>query len=224
MAQSQQNQHNGYGIDGIEHGNGNAQNHAQSQVAHEKREKGNDIHPLFVGNLPEQGGKILGNGVDEPYAGGQTRQGEDSRQQHRAGSTEDLVDDAPQGPGTVFLNVVDPGAAHPHVRQHDIDQSQDGAGQHARQDGVAHSILLFRQAEGAQGGGDDQAEVQSGNGVHGVVALGKALEQGGTVVAFLGGSDLNLSPEQKADEEQRQQGQKGRREHPANPIYQFTRV
>ena len=71
--------------------------------------------------------------------------------------TEQLVDDAPQGPCAVFLNGIDSGAAHPHVGQHGIHQRQNGSGEDTCQNGVPHPIPLFRHAEGTQRGSNDQS-------------------------------------------------------------------
>ena len=92
VTQSQQDQHNGYGINGVQDGDGNAQDHAQPQIAHEEREKRNDIHPRPIGNFPEKGGKILRNGIDKPNAGGQAGQRKDGRQQHCPGAAKHLID------------------------------------------------------------------------------------------------------------------------------------
>ena len=224
VAQSQQNQHNRHGINGVQDGDGNAQNHAQPQIAHQKREKRDDIHPRPIGNFPEKGGKILRNGVDQAYAGGQAGQREDGRQQHRTGAAKHLIDDAPQRPRAVLLNRVNAGAAHAHVGQHCIHHRQNRPGQHARQNRVAHFVFLLRQAERPQGRGDHQPKIQGGNGVHGVVALGEALEQRRLPVSLLRRRDVSLSPEQEADEQQRQQCQQRRGKSPADPIDQLSGV
>ncbi len=44
-------------------------------------------------------------------------------------------------------------------------------------------------------------EVQGGDGVHGLVALGKALQEGGNIIGRLGRGHVHLSPEQKANEQ-----------------------
>ena len=224
VTQSQQDQHNGYGINGVQDGDGNAQDHAQPQIAHEEREKRDDIHPRPIGDLPEKGGEILRNGVDQSDAGGQAGQREDGRQQHCPGAAKHLIDDAPQRPRAVFLNRVNAGAAHAHVGQHGIHHRQNRPGQHPRQNRIAHLVLFLRQAEGSQRRGDHQPEIQCGNGVHGVVALGKALEQRRLLIAPLCRRDAGLSPEQEADEQQRQKRQQRRGQPPADAVNQLSGI
>ena len=162
--------------------------------------------------------------MDQAHAGGQTRQGENRRQQHRPGAAEHLVDDAPQGPGPVLLKLINPGAAHAHVGQHGVYQRQNRSGQKPRQNRVAHSLPLFHQPERSQGGGDHQAKIQCGNGVHGVVALGKTFQQGCGGIALPGLGHLGLAPEQKAYKQQHQQTQHGRGQPPADAVHQLSRV
>ena len=223
VTQSQQDQHNGYWINGVQDGDGNAQDHAQPQIAHEEREKRNDIHPRPIGDFPEKCRKVLRNGVDKSDAGGQAGQREDGRQQHGSRRTEQLVDDAPQGPCAVFLNGIDSGAAHPHVGQHGIHQRQNGSGEDTCQNGVPHPIALFRHAEGTQRGSNDQSEVQGGDGIHGLIALGKALQEGGGVIGRLGRGHVHLSPEQKANEQEHQQHQQTGGQEVADAVHQLSR-
>ena len=94
VAQTQKDQHNGDRIDGVEHGDGDAEDHVKTQIADEEREKNDDEYPLAVGDSFEQGGKVLGDGVNKTYACGQAGKGEDGGQQNCAGVSEELVDDA----------------------------------------------------------------------------------------------------------------------------------
>ena len=224
MAQPQQDQNDCHGVNCVQHRDGDTEDHAQAQIAHQEGEKCNDIGPGAVGNLLEKHGKILRNGVDQAHTGGQTGQGEDGSQQHGTDAAEHLVDDAAQRPGTVFLNFIDPGAAHSHIGQHGIHQGQDGTGQQACQNCIAHFVPLLLQAKGPQGRGDHQAEIQCGNGIHGVIALGKALEQRRVGVALLRRRNLGFAPEQEADKQQRQQHQQHRRKAPTDAVYQLAGV
>ena len=224
MAQPQQDQNDCHGVNCVQHRDGDTEDHAQAQIAHQEGKKCNDINPGAVGNLLEKHEKILRNRVDQAHAGGQACQGEDSGQQHGAGGAEHLVDDAAQRPGAVFLNFIDPGAAHSHIGQHGIHNSQDGPGQQARQNCIAHFVPLLLQAKASQGGGNHQAEIQCGNGVHGVIALGKALEQRCVGIVFLGQRNLLFPPEQEADKQQRQQHQQHRRKATTDAVYQLAGV
>ena len=198
VAQSQQDQHNGHRVDGIQYRHGDAQNHVQPQVANQQGEERNDKNPGAVGNPCKKGGKILRNGIDQTDTGRQTRQSENRRQKHCACAAEHLVDDAPQSPRAVVLKRINTGAAHSHVGQHGVYQRQNHSGQKPCQNRIAHSVPLFPQAEGCQGGGDHQSEIQCGNGVHGIVTLGKALQQRCGCIAILGLGNLRLSPEHEA--------------------------
>ena len=224
MAQAQQNQQNGHRVNGVEDGNGDFQDGGQAQVADEKRPGGDAVDPLPVAEEPEQGRKILRNGVDEPHAGGQAGQGKDGRQQHGAGRTEQLIDDAPEGPGAVFLDRIDPGGTHSHIAQGQVYQRQDASGQQSRPDRMAQLVPLFGKAEIGQCSGDDQTEIQGGDGVHGLIALRKAPEQGGRSVRTLRSGEGPLSPEQEADKEKQQQEQQGRGQEIADALHQFPRI
>ncbi len=57
MRQSQQNQHDGNRIDGVEHGNGNAENGVQPQIAHQEGKACDDEYPLAIGQLTKERGK-----------------------------------------------------------------------------------------------------------------------------------------------------------------------
>lgn len=91
------------------------------------------------------------------------------------------------------------------------------------QNGVPHPIALFRHAEGTQRGGDHQSKVQGGDGVHGLVALGKALQEGGGVIGRLGRGHVHLSPEQKANEQKYQQHQQTGGQEVADAVHQLPR-
>ena len=53
---------------------------AHKVIADEEGEAGNNVHPAPVADLLPQSGKILGNGVDKTYAGGQAGKGKDGCQ------------------------------------------------------------------------------------------------------------------------------------------------
>ena len=72
---------------------------------------------------------------------------------------------------------------------------------------MAQLVPLFRKAEIGQRSGDDQTEIQGGDGVHGLIALRKAPEQRGRSVRTLRSGEGPLSPEQEADKEKQQQEQ-----------------
>lgn len=80
---------------------------------------------------------------------------------------------------------------------------------------MAHFILFLRQAKSAQGGGDHQAEIEGGDGVHGLIPLGKALEQGSGGIRLPGGGHMDLAPEQEAHKQHQQKDQQAGRERAA---------
>ena len=56
---------------------------------------------------------------------------------------------------------------------------------------MAHFFALFLQTEAAERRSNDKAEVQSRNGVHGLIAVGKTLEKGCGGVIMLRRGDMD---------------------------------
>ena len=131
--------------------------------------------------------------------------------------------DAPQRPRAVLLDGINAAAAHTHIGQHHIHQRQDRACQQPSQAGIAQAIALFTQPEAAQRGRNDQAEVQRRDGIHGLIALGKALQEGRGLIGRLRSGNLHLPTRQKADKQEHQQRQQAWRQHMADAANQLAR-
>ena len=69
---------------------------------------------------------------------------------------------------------------------------------------MTDGVLFIREAEGTQGGSNDQTEIQGGDGVHGLVAVGETLQEGHILVKKLGIGHIHLTTEQETEEEEAQ--------------------
>lgn len=80
---------------------------------------------------------------------------------------------------------------------------------------MANKVLFLFKSECAERGGDYKAEVEGGDGVHGLIPLGKALEQRGGGIALQWRGHADLSPEQEAHKQHQQKDQQAGRERAA---------
>lgn len=91
----------------------------------------------------------------------------------------------PNRAGTILVSTTAPLAApgkpsgqRSHVGQHGIDGQKHGAGDPAGPDRTLHHVLLPLHSHGTDIQGNDDAEDQGGNGVHGLVAVQEAFRHG----------------------------------------------
>ncbi len=123
--------------------------------------------------------------------------------------------------GAVFPDGVDAGTLHAHVGQDHVHHGEDAACNETADHGVVDHAFLFLHTEGSQCGGNDQSKVQRSNGIHGLIAVHKALHEGGLLIGGLsrGNGSLALVHEE-AEEHHDQHQQRGGQEF-AHPLHQF---
>ena len=222
MGQSHHDQNDGYRVDHVQNRHRDGENGVQTLVAHQEGECRDAKGELTIADFGEQRGEILGDGSDQTHTSGQAGKGEDGGQEQGAGLSEQLLHDAAECPGTVILQSVDGRAFHAHEREHGVDQGQDHPGGNAGLHSVAHDIFFLLHLQGAQGGGDDQTEIQCGDGIHGVIAFQESGDQSVVLVSGLGRGHLRLSAEQEGEKQEGQERQQTGGQEFADAVHQFV--
>ena len=224
IAQTQYDQHNGNGIDRIEDGHRNAQDRIKTLIADRKGKDRDAQYKFVVADALKQGGKILGDRVDQTYAGRQTSEGKDRRQQNGAKLAEKLIYDLAQRPCAVFLDGINTAGLHAHIGKHYIHRCQNGACGNTRKNRMFDNAAFFLYAEIFQSNGDHKAEVKGGNGVHCLITFAETFQKGGGLICRLRLCHPVYTFDHKADKQKDDQSKQCGRQKATDTVYQFAGV
>ena len=158
---------------------------------------------MAVGKLCRQGRKILRDGSDKSNAGREACERKNSSQQDSAGIAEQLMDDAAERPGAVFLNWKYAGRAHSHVCQDKVDAGEDSSGKNTGHRRIFHHAFFLFDSEAFDGCSYDKTEIQSGDSIHRQITFEKAFYKRGGTVAFCSGSNVNRTAGQEAEKQEK---------------------
>ena len=225
-AEGQKNQYDGQRIKEHQHRHGIGDDGVQSQIGDQKGQDTEADGPDPVGRTS---GKQLHKGF--PAAGDQSHRrfqaghSDGNRQDRRAGPSEIMLRDLCQRLASVGRHIEQPpalGAHHGHQR---IDQSHQKGTEKSRQHCIFCHFLRFFHTQAADGMNHDNTESQSGQSIHGVIALQKAGEKCLRLVST-GRSNLGNRSQRRDQRPQNQNGkkdQKQRIQHLSDPGENFSR-
>ena len=163
--------------------------------------------------------EIFADAGDEPHAGVEAGDDEDGPQQHLPHPAKQGVGQQGEGlSARLAAGESRPGNAA-DVGEHGIDKAEEPGGHEPGPDGALFHLPGVCDAQRLDVQGDDEAEVESGQGVHGLVAVQDALRCGqGGVSRCRGAVACRRRAEQTPGKQQQDEGQQGRAEHPAQPL------
>ena len=122
--------------------------------------------------------EIFADAGDEPHAGVEAGDDEDGPQQHLPHPAKEGIGQPGQGlSARLAAGESRPGNAA-DVGEHGIDKAEEPGGHEPGPDGALFHLPGVCDAQRLDVQGDDEAEVESGQGVHGLVAVQDALRCG----------------------------------------------
>ena len=175
MGKPQRDEHDGHRVDGAEDGHRDGQDGVQPGDGNKEADHREDDHPGPVGDFGPLQAEVFAAAAEQTDAGVQAGDHEDQAEQGGARRAVHPAHQVGEHARAVGI-IVEAAAAHrADVSQRRVDHKQHRTGDPARADGVAHHRFFIGHAPVLDVQRDDDAEVQGGNGVHGLVAVHKAL-------------------------------------------------
>ena len=224
--EGQQDQGDGQGIEEHQHGHGVADDGAQAQVGKDEGHEAEHDGPDPVrGPLGEEADEGLATAGDEGHGGFQAGQGDGGGQDQQTHAAQVVLGDLGQGDAAVFGGGEQAAALRPHDGDGQIDDGHEQAAENAGANGAAGHVLRFLHPQALDDLHHDDAEGQTGQGVHGVVALQKARQEGlgGVVPHGLHRGDGRAGGDQSNDQQDAQEEQEAGVQNFTDPGQNFSR-
>ena len=219
-----QDQHDGCGINGVQHWSGQPDDGSKAEVRYQHTGHSKKSGKGRVGDAGQKLMKILPHAGDQAHAGVEACDHKNGRNEHKARPAEQLLCQSGEHLGTggkarVYCSGLGTGMA-----QHGINGQQQSARQKSGPDGAALHGAALCDAPGPDVQRDDRAKVQPGQSVHGLVAVQNALHGGQRGVfcagrAVVRGQRVGQTPGKQHHDEQNQAGA----EDAAQPVGELFR-
>ena len=214
-------------IDQHEHGNGVFDDGAQADVGdregeHRKQNGPSLIGNFAVGHLDER----LGAGGDKADGGLETGEGDRDCEDDLADAAEIVTCDLREGDAAVFGGFKQAARLRTHQDGEDINDSHEDAGQHAGAEHVDGDRVVAVDTHAADDVDDDDAEGETGDGVHCAVTLNKRGEEGAGLCGIgRGGFDRrngSAGMQQRCDDKDGEENEEDRVDDLADPDRDFA--
>ena len=173
-----QDQHDGCGINGVQHRSGQPDDGSKAEVRYQHTGHSKKSCDGRVGDAGQQLVEILPHAGDQAHAGVETGNDKDGRNEHKARPAEQLLCQSGEHLGTGGKARIHRAGLGPGVAQHGVDHQQQPACNKTGPDGAALHGAALCDTPGADVQGDDRAKIQPGQRVHGLVAVQDALHSG----------------------------------------------
>ena len=170
-----QDQHDGCGINGVQHRSGQPDDGSKAEVRYQHTGHSKKSGKGRVGDAGQKLMKILTHAGDQAHAGVEACDHKNGRNEHKARPAEQLLCQSGEHLGTGGKTGHGGTGQRSGVPQHGIDRQQQPACHKTGTDGTALHVLLPGNALRPDVHGDDRAKVQCGKGVHGLVTVQYAL-------------------------------------------------
>ena len=173
-----QDQHDGCGINGVQHRSGQPDDGSKAEVRYQHTGHSKKSGKGRVGDAGQKLMKILTHAGDQAHAGVEACDHKNGRNKHKARPTEQRLCQSGEHLGTGGKARIHRAGLGPGVAQHGVDHQHQPACNKTGPDGAALHGTAFCDTPGADVQGNDRAKIQPGQRVHGLVAVQDALHSG----------------------------------------------
>ena len=192
-------------------------------IGHQQAEHAEGNHHRAIGQR-QQLAEELAAGGQQAHRGGQASQGDDHCQQYAAGGTKGVLHVVGKDLHAVLRLAGNALAGGAEIKQCEIDQRQPHGGNHPGADRIAGDQRFVADPAITDGGGNHNAEHQGTEGVHGQVALQKALHQRCALVGRGRRANSPRGHQQRRAAEHQQGTQQHRGDPLADAVHQLAGV
>ena len=219
-AKGKDDQGNGKGIEEHQNRQGIFQQLGQAKVGDHKGEYRKEHGPCPVGQpLGEHTGEGIGTACHKADGGFQTGKGDGDGQNDAAGPTQIVAGKLCQRNAAVFGGFKEATGLSAHDDGGNINDGHENTGKNAGGKHILCNAAVLLHTHGTDDINDHDAEGQTGNGIHGAVALNKAGEQSAGFIGRIGRDtgDLSGGAQQGGDDQNGQEDQKNGVDDLADP-------
>ncbi|KAF1856457.1 hypothetical protein Lal_00048580, partial [Lupinus albus] len=223
IAEAQCHQDDRQGIQPHQHGHREGDQLGQPLVGHQQAERGQPQYHGAVGDRQDAAEELAARG-EQADGSGQAGQGDDHGQQQAADGAEGVLNVGGEDLYTVLCVTGDALAGGPQIEEREVDSGQPGCSDDPGYDGVAGNQAGIFDTVVADGRGDDDAEYQRAQGVHGQVALQETFHQRRSLVGLRSAADGAGRHAHRGTAQYQQRGQQDRGDELADAVHQLAGI